>query len=454
VTRFVSIGVTLMLAPNAAAAAEPVQPNVIVVLADDLGWGDLSCYGGTIAKTPHLDRMAKEGVRFTQAYVASPICSPSRCGIITGQFPARWKITSYLQTRAGNKACEMADFLDPKAPSLPRALKEYGYATAHVGKWHLGGGRDVVNPPKFTEYGYDRGLGTYESPEPHPDVTAKNWIWSLDDKVKRWDRTKWMVDQTLDFLKANADKPCFVNLWLDDTHTPWVPSTDDQTTNKKGGAAGKGDTKERLAKVLGEMDKQIGRMLDALRESKSARTTLVIFLGDNGPLPTFMQSRTAGLRGSKLSLYEGGIRVPLIAWGPGLVKGAVANTDTAFSTLDLFPSLCKFCDAPLPKGYESDGEDLSAALLGSAVAKRTKPLFWEYGRNDTSFAYPKDGANRSPNLAVRDGDWKLLINSSGGKAELYDVAADPKETKDVSATNPEVTKRLTDAALKWRKSLP
>jgi arylsulfatase A-like enzyme len=243
-----------------------------------------------------------------------------------------------------------------------------------------------------------------------------------------------------------------VNLWLDDTHTPWVPSADDQTTNKKGGAAGKGDTRARLAKVLVEMDKQLGRMLDSIRESK--RPTLVIFLGDNGPLPTFMQTRTAGLRGSKLSLYEGGIRVPLIAWGPGLVKAGVTNTETVFSALDLFPSLCKLCGAPLPKGYESDGRDLSTAFLGTATPARKKPIYWEYGRNDTSFAYPKDGGNRSPNLAVRDGNWKLLVNAEGGKAELYDLAADPRETNDLAAANPDVTQRLTAMVRKWRKSLP
>jgi arylsulfatase A-like enzyme len=438
------------LSGSNAAAAE--KPNIIVVLADDFGWGDPSCYGGTIAKTPHIDRMASEGVRFTQGYVASPICSPSRCGLITGQFPARWKITSFLQTRAGNKACEMNDYLDPKAPTLPRALKEAGYATAHVGKWHLGGGRDVKDAPKFAAYGYDTGLGTYESPEPHPDITARDWIWSFDDRVKRWDRTQWMVDRTLDFLKANPEKPCFVNLWLDDTHTPWVPSAEDQAKNKKGGAGGKGDTRDRLARVLVEMDKQLGRMLDALKESK--RPTLVIFLGDNGPLPTFMQSRTAGLRGSKLSLYEGGVRVPFIAWGPGLVKGGVTNSATVVSALDLFPSLCQIAGAQLPKGYEPDGEDLGPALLGTAMPKRARPLFWEYGRNDTSFAYPKDGGNKSPNVAVRDGNWKLLVNSTGGKAELYDLASDPKETSDVAAKNPEVAKRLTDRALQWRKSMP
>jgi arylsulfatase A-like enzyme len=446
----------LLLALIALGVATPLpaaeQPNVILVLADDLGWGDLSCYGGKRVPTPHLDRMAKEGIRFTQAYVASPICSPSRCGIITGQFPARWRITSFLQTRAGNKACGQADFLDARAPSLPRALKAAGYTTAHIGKWHLGGGRDVANPPKFAAYGYDLGYGTWESPEPHPDITARDWIWSADDKVKRWDRTQWMVDQTLNFLDKNAAKPCFVNLWLDDTHTPWVPSAEDQAVGKNGRTVGKKATPKRLSRVLAEMDKQLGRLLDTLRTRKSNRPTLVLFLGDNGPLPTFEQSRSGGLRGSKLSLYEGGIREPFIAWGPGLVPAGRVNDATVTAAVDLFPSLCTLCGAKLPEGYRPDGEDLSAALLGQ-TPKRTKPLFWEYGRNTKSFAYPA-GRNRSPNVAVRDGDWKLLVNADGTGAELYDLAADRDETKNVAADHPDITKRLTDAALRWRKAMP
>jgi arylsulfatase A-like enzyme len=137
-----------------------------MVFVDDLGWGDVGCYGGAMVPTPRLDRLAEEGTRFTQFYVASPICSASRCGLITGQFPVRWRITSYLQSKAGNRVCEQADFLDPQAPSYVRAFQQAGYATAHVGKWHLGGGRDVTAAPKFASYGYDVGYGTYESPEP------------------------------------------------------------------------------------------------------------------------------------------------------------------------------------------------------------------------------------------------------------------------------------------------
>lgn len=441
-----------LLANGPAIAAEGPQPNVVLVLADDLGAGDLACYGGQMAPTPNLDRMAAEGIRFNRYYAASPICSPSRCGLLTGQFPARWRLTSYLQTRAGNRACEQADFLDPKAPTLPRALKMAGYATAHIGKWHLGGGRDVEAPPRFAAYGYDLGLGTWESPEPHPDLTARDWIWSAVDPVKRWERTGWMVDRTLAFLAEHPDQPCFVNLWLDDTHTPWVPSAKDQKLGENGRATGRRNTPARLRGVLVEMDRQVGRLLDALRERKSDRPTIVLFVSDNGPLPTFNQKRTVGLRGSKLSLYEGGIRVPLIAWCPGLVPAGLTNDATVLAAVDLFPTLCRLCKANLPAGFEPDGMDLSPALLGRSP-RRTAPLFWEYGRNDESFAYP-GGRNRSPNLAVREGDWKLLVNADGQGAELYNLANDPTESEDRADAEPALTKRLTDAALNWRKSLP
>ncbi len=439
------------LAPGAASGIEDRRPNVIVILADDLGPGDLSCYGGSIP-TPHIDRMAREGVRFTRYYAAAPICSPSRCGLITGQFPARWRITSYLQTRAGNRACGQADFLDPKAPSLPRALKAAGYRTVHVGKWHLGGGRDVVDPPRFAAYGYDIGCGTWESPEPNPDITARDWIWSAVDPVKRWERTAYMCGVVHGCLYAKSDEPCFVNLWLDDPHTPWVPSADDQKVGEDGRATGRGDTKERLRGVMVALDRQVGNLLDSLRNHRAGRPTIVLFVSDNGPLPSFQRDRTVGLRGSKLSLYEGGVRLPFIAWGPGIVPAGVTNDATVLAAVDLFPTLCRLCGADLPAGYHADGEDMSPALLGKPL-RRTRPLFWEYGRNDRSFAYP-GGDDRSPNLAVLDGDWKLLVNDDGRGPELYHLASDPKEARNRIADEPIVARRLLDAVLNWRKSLP
>src|SRR6478609_5317662 len=258
----------------AAGAAE--RPNLVFVLADDLGPGDLSCYGGKVAETPNLDRMSAEGIRFTQYYSAAPICSPSRVGLTTGMFPARWQITSFLQEKKGNRACEQADFLDPNAPSVARQLKEAGYATAHFGKWHMGGGRDVTEAPKFAAYGFDEHAGTYESPEPHPDITATNWIWSAQDKVKRWDRTAFFVDQTLDFLQRKKGQPAFVNVWLDDVHTPWVPDEMSQVPGEP-----RKETPEKLRRVTVEMDRQMGRLLAGIRELGIEKNTLVIFASDN-----------------------------------------------------------------------------------------------------------------------------------------------------------------------------
>lgn len=429
--------------PAFAADTAPRKPNIIVLLTDDMGIGDVSCYGGKLVPTPNIDRLAKEGIRFTQCYCAAPICSPSRAGIITGQYPGRWRITSYLQTRAGNRGCEQADFLDPKAPSLPRAMKAAGYATAHFGKWHLGGGRDVVDPPKFAAYGYDENAGTWESPEPHPDITASNWIWSEKDKVKRWQRTGFFVDKTLDFLKRHPGQPCFVNLWPDDVHTPWVPS--DEAT--------KGDTPENLRGVLGEYDRQVGRLMDGLRELGIDSNTLILFTSDNGPLPTFKTDRAGGQRGSKLSLYEGGIHMPCIARWPGHVPAGRVDEQTVITGIDLFPTLCAISGAQLPAGATMDGENLAGALLGRPIDRSTT-LYWEYGRNEKFFAYPRIKNDRSPNVAIRQKNWKLLINADGSHMELYDVVADHNETSNVADQHPDIAKRLSEKALAWRKSLP
>lgn len=425
------------------------RPNIVFILADDLGPGEIGAYGGTIAKTPNLDKMAAEGTRFERYYSASPICSPSRCGLLTGNFPARWRINSYLQARAGNKACEMADFLDTAAPSLPRILKSSGYATAHFGKWHLGGGRDVVNPPKFAAYGYDEHASTWESPEPHPDLTAGNWVWSKMDKVKRWDRTAFFLDKTIDFLGRNKEKPCFVNVWLDDPHSPWVPS-DESIDNKTGSQAN-------LKKVMEATDKQIGRFLDGLRKTGLDKNTLVLFASDNGPLPTFQGKRTNGLKGAKLSLYEGGIRLPFIAWWPGKIPAGQVDTQTVIAAVDMLPSFCAIAGATVPSGLPlgQDGIDRSGALMGKPDPNRSKPILWEYGRNTNSFDYPKKyGSDSSPWLAILDGPWKLLCMPDGSDTQLYQIIDDPKETKNAAIEQPELVDRLKSRLLAWKKTLP
>ncbi|HAK97417.1 MAG TPA: N-acetylgalactosamine-6-sulfatase [Planctomycetes bacterium] len=441
-------------APGRALGAEaaPARPNIIFVFTDDFGYGDPGSYGGGFVPTPNLDRMAREGIRLTQFYVAAPICSPSRAGCTTGMFPARWRLTSYLQTRKGNAACGQADFLDPRAPSLARLLKSSGYATAHIGKWHMGGGRDVADAPSILEYGFDECASTWESPNPHPDITASNWIWSPEDKVKRWDRTAFFVDKTLDFLRRHPDRPCYVNLWPDDTHTPFVPGP---AMKAKHGGGDDGNGEANFKGVLEEYDRQMGRLLDGLAQLGIAGNTLVLFTGDNGPAPTYGRRRTGGLRGSKLSLYEGGIREPLLVWWPGHAPAGHVNDSTVLAAVDLLPSLCKVAGASIPAEVAAvlDGEDLSAAFAGGSPV-RTKPLLWEYGRNTVSFAYPKAPADRSPNVAVRDGRWKLLVNADGSNVELYDISADPKETRNLAGEEPNTAARLAGEALKWRKALP
>jgi len=434
--------VLLCAMSGAAATAGGTRPHIVLVLADDLGLGDLSCYGGEIVTTPHLDQLAREGTRFTQYYSAAPICSPARCGIITGQFPARWNITSFLQDQKGNRACEQANFLDPQAPSLPRVLKSAGYATAHFGKWHLGGGRDVTNAPKFAAYGYDEGAGTWESPEPHADITATNWVWSDQDRVKRWNRTAFFVDQTLAFLKAHRNQPCFVNVWLDDPHTPWVP---DSAAAKE---TPKPQSLENLQKVMSELDKQMGRLAQGL-----PKNTLLLFVSDNGPLPTFQGKRATGLRGSKLSLYEGGVNVPLIARWPGKVPADAVDDWSVVAGVDFLPTFANIAGAKLPTGYTSDGEDFSLALAGKKF-QRGEALLWEYGRNETSFKYPGVAVDRSPQLAIRAGVWKLLINADGSQSELYDISRDREEKLNLATANATVASGLREKVLAWKSSLP
>lgn len=431
---------------QSACAATPlsVQPNIIFILADDMGLGDISSYGGTLEPTPNIDRLAAEGTRFTGFYTVSPICSASRVGFTTGMYPGRWQITSFLQKRAGNHAAEQVDYLSPEAPSIARILKSAGYATGHFGKWHMGGGRDVDEAPKLSAYGFDESASTWESPEPDPAITATDWIWSPKDSVKRWDRTTYFVDKTLDFISRHKNQSMYIQLWPDDVHTPWVPDEHVEVSMRQ--------SAKNLRPVIRTMDQQIGRLLKGLQDLGLAEKTLIIFSSDNGALPTFDGQRSMGLRGSKLSLYEGGLRVPFIAHWPGRIPAGKTDQQTFFTAMDLLPSLAALAGAPIPDKRILDGQNLSAALLGQK-ATHQGPVFWEYGRNDKVFKYPS-APDRSPNLAVREGDWKLLVNDDGSGIELYNLATDPNETQNVASKNASLTQRLLNQVLQWRRSLP
>lgn len=445
-------------APHTVAAG-PAKPNFVFVLIDDMGYEDLSCYGQRQIQTPHLDRLAREGIRFTQFYVNAPLCSPSRTAFTTGQYAARWRITSYLAARAENEQRGMPHWLDPKAPTLARTLHEAGYATGHFGKWHMGGQRDVGGAPLITDYGFDESLTQFEGlgdrilplcdafdgqpARPHAlgsDQLGRGRItWMDRSKI-----TAAFVDRTLRFIKQaeQAGQPFYVNLWPDDVHSPFFPPKalrGDQS--KKGLYLG----------VVKAMDEQLAPLFDYIRQRPSLRTnTLILIASDNGPEPG--AGSAAPFRGHKGMLYEGGIREPFIVWGPGFMEGAARGTrneTTVVSAVDFFPSVTRLAGAALPTGVDFDGEDLSPALLGKSACLRSKPLFWTRPPDR-----PGSKGAPLPDLAMRQENWKLLMGRDASNAQLYDLEKDPAESRSLAAQHPEIVQRLSRRLLAWWRSLP
>jgi arylsulfatase A-like enzyme len=426
-----------------AQSTRSSRPNIIIIYTDDMGFGDISINGGKVQNTPNIDRLATEGKRFTRYYSGAPVCSPSRVAITTGMYPLRWNINTFLNNRKFNAECEQSDFLQTTAPTMASALKASGYSTAHIGKWHMGGGRDVDNAPAIQQYGFDEAVSTWESPQADSVLTATDWIWSPEDSVKRWDRTAYFVDKTLDFLKRNSGKPCFVNLWPDDVHTPWVS---DEATQEKKPQWAKLPT---LEHVLKDYDKQIGRLMAGLKELGLDENTLVIFTSDNGPSPGFDRLRTNNLRGVKNSLYEGGILMPFIVRWPARVKGGQVDSTSVIASVDLLPAICKIAGAKVTDKYQIDGENISKALIGKRSYERKRDLFWEYGRNQR-YNFPA-APDRSLQLAVRHKNWKLFTNSEGSMAELYNLSTDPYEQTDLATSNPKLVSKLKAKLVSWYK---
>lgn len=436
--------------------AEAAQPNIVLVFIDDMGWGDFSCFGNEAAETPEVDRMAREGVRFEQFYVNSPICSPSRTAISTGQYPQRWKITSYLARRKLNEERGMAQWLDPAAPMLARSLQSAGYATGHFGKWHMGGQRDVDEAPAITEYGFDQSLTNFEGMgpkllpltlKPGDDEPGRIWgdaerlgagyRWMLRSKI-----TEGFVDEAIPFMAkaADAGKPFYVNLWPDDVHSPFWPPVAKWGNGKR----------ELYLSVLEEMDRQLGKLFRFIRDDKRLRdNTLVLICSDNGP------ERGAGVagpfRGYKTHLYEGGVRSSLIAWGPELVKPRRnVNRASVFAAIDLVPSLLAIAGAEPPNGVVYDGEALPEVLLGESEASRRAPLFFRRPPDRDSFY----GVSDLPDLAMRQGKWKLLMEYDGSSPELYDLDSDRGETRNLATREPGVVARMTKLLLAWHARMP
>jgi uncharacterized sulfatase len=434
------------------------RPNFLFVLIDDMGYADLSCYGQKQIETPNIDRIAKEGIRFTQFYVNSPICSPSRTALMTGQFPARWRIISYLASRSENRDRGIANWLDPKAMTLARLLHDAGYATGHFGKWHMGGQRDVGEAPLITEYGFDKsvtqfeGLGDRILPlcDKFDGQPAQRYALGSDKlghgEITWMDRSKvtsGFVERALQFIRqAERDgKPFYVNLWPDDVHSPFFPPKTLRGNQTK---------KQLYLGVVRAMDEQLALLFDYIRQQPALRTnTLMVIASDNGPEPGAGSAGT--FRGHKGNLYEGGIREPFITWGPGLLadkaRGTV-NDRTVIAGVDLLPSLIGLAGLQLGDA-KLDGEDMSVSMLGKTQQTRAKPLFWIRPPDR-----PGDNRETWPDLSIRDGDFKLLMMEDGSGAQLYNLADDPAETHNMISQKPDVVQRLTKQLLDWRRSLP
>lgn len=458
ITRILCILITLGAALSVQAAQ---KPNIVVVFIDDMGWGDFSSFGNTEAETPNIDALADEGIRFHQFYVASPICSPSRVAISTGQYPQRWRISSYLARRKVNNDRGVAHWLDPEAPMLARFLQDSGYATGHFGKWHMGGQRDITEAPQITEYGFDESLTNFEglgakllpmTEEPGENgEIVKGRIWEpaeiLGEPVEwmlRCEITGGFVDRALGFInKAQANqKPFFINLWPDDVHTPLFPSIDNWRDTKRG----------LYCAVLEEMDAQLGPLFDRIKKDPNLRDNTIVFIcSDNGPE---IDCGSAGpYRGLKATLFEAGVRSPLIVWAPGLTaKSATGsiNDTSILSSMDIVPSLLKLTGTKVPKNVTFDGQELLDTFLGKASDSHKGPLYFRRPPDRKDFR----NLTNLPDIATRDGKWKLLMDYDGSRPMLYNLEKDPSETTNLAEQHPERVQRMIKATLKWNAGLP
>jgi N-acetylgalactosamine-6-sulfatase len=434
------------------APSEDSRPNIILIFADDLGWAELPQYGyqkivapagfqifGDI-KTPNIDRLTKEGTLFTHFYVAAPTCTPSRAGLVTGLSASRTRMHAPIIPRKEfNAERGIPDYLDYNLPNIMKSLKNNGYRVGHFGKWHLGVA-EYAAPSFIKQYGIDEYADCLIGENP------------------REKSTEVICDRTIDFIHKHKENPFYINVWLYEPHAPLFPSKEDVDlyVNADPEAGKYEDAMLIWYAVLTRMDRQIGRLLTTLDELNLADDTIVIFTSDNGPESSAMPHTAkygsvtavaAGpFRGIKRSLYEGGIREPFIIRWPGKVKENEVDDESIIGAVDFFPTFCTLAGIDIPEGL--DGENISEVFNGKSYTRQA-PLTWEirfpvYGRvNDMS-----------PRLALRDKEWKFLMNPSGNRVELYNVVEDPGEVDNLVRENPELAEKYSDYLLKWHNTLP
>jgi arylsulfatase A len=406
----------------AAATAAETAPNVIVFLADDLGNGDLGCYGHPRIQTPNLDAFARQGVRLTQCYAASAVCSPSRSAILTGRTPHRNGVYTWITD--GSEV-----HLPIREITLPKLLKQAGYTTCHVGKWHLNGKFNDPAQPQPNDHGYEHWMATQNNASPsHKDpanfVRNGKPVGKLDGFS-----APLVVDEAIDWLLTKRDKtkPFFLAVW---THEPHLPIETDPQFQKLYADLPE-DFRQHHGNVT-QLDHAFGTLMKTLDEQKLTDTTFVAFTADNGPEGDGSRGRTrgstGGLRGRKRSMYEGGIRVVgIVRWPGHITPGTTVDAPVIGS--DLFPTVLGICGVAPPDDRVIDGADVLPVLTGKAAAvARKAPLYWRL-----NMAPPKENLH----MALRDGDWKLLASQDFTHFELYNLKTDPQEKTDLKANESE-----------------
>jgi arylsulfatase A-like enzyme len=409
----------LLLAPlaalHAANAPKPIaRPNLVIILADDLGYGDVGCYGSWI-QTPNLDQLAREGTKFTDFHANGPVCSPTRCALVTGRYQQRAGIGGIVNW-AGDGGLKKSEF------TFADALKPVGYATAVFGKWHLGG-KPECNP---VSHGFDefRGLlgGRFDY-FTHTDSEGPDWWDGLKPVVEKGYSTTLITDHAVDFIQRSKSKPFCLYVAFNAVHTP-IQDPETGTNGK---------TADIFGKMVQAMDKGVGRVIAALKENGLAENTFVFFFSDNGGHEGIEGSSNQPLRGFKGSFWEGGHREPGIAWWPGHIPAGKVTGQTAMS-MDLMPTLLELAGAKLPLDRKLDGVSLAALLLHDQPLAPRK-LFW----------------NKGADSAMRDGPWKLLIEK--GAVHLFNLDNDLSEKNDLATQQPERVQTMRADIDAWAKEV-
>jgi arylsulfatase A-like enzyme len=432
----------LLLAAGRLPAAG--KPNVIVVLVDDLGHSDLGCQGNTFHETPHIDRLAAAGMRFTTAYAACTVCSPTRAALLTGQYPARLHLTDWIPGHvrpfARLKVPDWTMHLPADTFTLASLFKAGGYRTASVGKWHLGG------PSSYPQkHGFDVNVGGTHQGQPGRYFPPYG-IATLKDGPAGEFLTDRLTAEACRWIEEDPDRPFFLYLAHYAVHTPLAGKPAVVAKYKR--------KAERLglhrnpvyAALVESVDDSVGALRKKLDELKVADRTIVLFTSDNGGLignPKSPVTTNPPFRAGKGSAYEGGVREPFLALWPGVTRPGSTCAEPVM-TIDLLPTLAEACGLAVPRSHVTDGESLIGLLKESGRLKRDA-LYWHYPH------YHPGGA--TPYSAVRSGDWRLVEFFEDGRAELFDLKTDVGETRDLAKEKTDRVKELRGRLAAWRKAV-